>query len=154
MCQFLTLPILQLPEVSKYDVILRLDSDSFIPGAVHRNCRTYLLDLRCFLTQLLQIRYAVTRSKNFPLANAPTPTSGLDSNTLACCAACLRRSAKSWARGQGWCSRGFGKVFWIRTVLTMATFSTTISKCELYRVASFSSSPMLRHVTSRCSGCV
>ncbi len=33
MCQFLSLPLLQLPEVSKYDVIMRLDSDSFIHGA-------------------------------------------------------------------------------------------------------------------------
>ena len=33
MCQFLSLPLLQLPEVLKYDVIMRLDSDSFIHGA-------------------------------------------------------------------------------------------------------------------------
>jgi hypothetical protein len=33
MCLFLSLPLLQLPQVTKYDVILRLDSDSFIVGA-------------------------------------------------------------------------------------------------------------------------
>ena len=34
MCQFLALPLLQLPQVAKYDVIMRLDSDSFIIGAL------------------------------------------------------------------------------------------------------------------------
>ena len=34
MCQFLSLPLLQLPQVAKYDVIMRLDSDSFIHGAL------------------------------------------------------------------------------------------------------------------------
>ena len=33
MCQFLSLPLLKIPEVSKFDVIMRLDSDSFIHGA-------------------------------------------------------------------------------------------------------------------------
>ncbi len=33
MCQFLSLPLLQLQQVAKYDAIMRLDSDSFIHGA-------------------------------------------------------------------------------------------------------------------------
>jgi hypothetical protein len=33
MCQFLSLPLLLLPQVAKYDAIMRLDSDSFIHGA-------------------------------------------------------------------------------------------------------------------------
>ena len=33
MCQFLSLPLFKIPEISKFDVIMRLDSDSFIHGA-------------------------------------------------------------------------------------------------------------------------
>ena len=35
MCQFLSLPLLQLQQVAKYDAIMRLDSDSFIHGGCH-----------------------------------------------------------------------------------------------------------------------
>jgi hypothetical protein len=38
MCQFLSLPLFNIPQVSKFDVIMRLDSDSFIHGAAQARC--------------------------------------------------------------------------------------------------------------------
>ncbi len=79
MCQFLSLPLLQLQQVAKYDAIMRLDSDSFIHGATHCSCSVQPLPHRCCVLTLgvrLQARCEATRSRNFPRASVPTATSG------------------------------------------------------------------------------